>query len=196
MTIGGGSIFSNFSYGRTWHEVATPAPREWGVLKRQGVDELEGGKTAVGGYYNIKNIQWKDPNAANKFIDIQILTADFKDDADLKGQFDGWNTTQPGGTICCWEDSAAGRGIKEKFTGFVRMMTYTKVGGQPTDALETYDGLLKKGSRHGFGRYVNGEARTSFVGRLEGSTVPRNGKGLFWKDFDAKAIGVWSSEAG
>jgi len=93
MTVGGGSIFSNFYYGDNYHEVESPAGGEWQSIKTKGIDALESGKTAVGGYYNIKNIQMMKPNTANKYIDIQILTASFNDDADLKQKFDDWNTT-------------------------------------------------------------------------------------------------------
>lgn len=70
MTIGGGNIFEpSFYYGYT-HEVENPAIHEWRGVLRQGVDAAESGKTAVGGYYHIKNIQKKNPNTAGEFVDV------------------------------------------------------------------------------------------------------------------------------
>jgi len=85
-----------------------------------------------------------------------------------------------------------GDGIKDDFTGFARMITYTKVNGQFVDVMETYDGLVKKGKRKGFGRYVNAESMTNFIGPMDDNYATY--KGMFWKNFMPAAIGVWSSE--
>lgn len=182
QTVGGGSIFANFYYGNMMHEIESPAGGEWRSIKTKGAEQFERGLTAVGGYYNIKNIQFQQPNTHHKYIDIQILTADFKGDEELKQKFDDWNATSAATQVkCCWQDGLAGAGFMADFTGMVRMVTYTKVNGQATDVVETFDGVLKNGARNGFGRYVNAEQRTSFVGALDGDYATY--KGLYWKDF-------------
>jgi len=63
QTIGGGSVMDEFFYYGPNHEVKSPGPQELRNVINRGVDALESGKTAVGGYYYIKNIQKKNPNS-------------------------------------------------------------------------------------------------------------------------------------
>lgn len=78
--VGGGSILDPFYYGDYMHEVETPAPGEIRNILARGIDALESGKTSVGGYYYIKNIQKKNPNPQGAFLDVQIYTTSFNDD--------------------------------------------------------------------------------------------------------------------
>jgi len=80
--------------------------------------------------------------------------------------------------------------LKTDFSGFVRMITYTKQNGQFKDMTESFEGIIKNGKRKGFGRFVSAEQRTSFIGQMDGDHATY--KGLFYKDFDTKYIGVWS----
>ena len=84
-------------------------------------------------------------------------------------------------------------GIKSDFSGFARIVQYTKVNGAVRDMTETYDGLIKRGDRKGFGRYIaaDPEKRTSFIGAMDGDYA--TGKGLLFKDFDPRYVGVWSN---
>lgn len=71
------------------------------------------------------------------------------------------------------------------------MVSYTKQNGAFKDMTAVYEGMIKNGKRKGFGRYVDAEKRTSFIGPMDGDHATY--KGLFYKDFDAKYIGVWSN---
>jgi len=172
------------------HEVESPAPAEIRNILTRGIDALESGKTSVGGYYYIKNIQKKNPNPQGAFLDVQIYTTSFNDNAALKDKFDGWNATA--NTVkCCWDSGMGATGIKGDFTGFARVVEYNKRQGAFSDVTATWDGALKQGERKGFGRYVNAEQRTSFIGPMDGDHATY--KGLFYKDFEGKYIGVWSN---
>ena len=82
-------------------------------------------------------------------------------------------------------------GIKADFTGFARVAEYTKRNGAFGELTSVYEGIIKQGQRKGFGRYINADTRTSFIGPLDGDHATY--KGLFFKDFDTKHIGVWSN---
>lgn len=70
LSIGGGSIFAQQFYYGVNHAVKNPGPNEFRSVLNRGKTALESGKTAVGGYYYIKNIQKKNPNTAGEFLDV------------------------------------------------------------------------------------------------------------------------------
>jgi hypothetical protein len=179
LGLGGGSVLDAFYYGAYMHEVESPGPGEVRNVLTRGIDALESGKTSVGGYYYIKNIQLKNPNPQGAFLDVQIFTTSFNDDAALKERFDNWNSTA-NEVKCCWDSGMGATGIKSDFTGFVRAVQYTKRNGALADVSGSWDGLVKAGERKGFGRLVNAEDRTSFIGAMDGDHATY--KGLFYED--------------
>jgi hypothetical protein len=82
-------------------------------------------------------------------------------------------------------------GIKSKFTGFARIVEYKKSSGRLAGMTGVYDGLLRAGEMKGFGRRIDAETRSNFIGPMDGDYA--TGKGLYYKDFDPKYIGVWGN---
>jgi len=57
LMLGGGSIFADKYFGDPDVTIKSPLGSEWSGIHQRLVAGLESGKTAVGGYYNIQNIQ-------------------------------------------------------------------------------------------------------------------------------------------
>ena len=84
--LGGGSIFADKYFGDPDKPIKSPLGTEWRGIYERLVAGLESGRTAVGGYYNIKNIQYTDPSSRREYVDVQLLTASLGEET--KARFD------------------------------------------------------------------------------------------------------------
>lgn len=169
-------------------EIETPLLGMWEDLGERLAQAYvhEQGASWAGGTFVLRDLKLNEENEERMWWDLTLLTDPDAMDQDIYEALKAMNGTS--GEKCCMDGPRASDGLELKnlLTGLVRAVTYTKdADGENTRVEVVYEGAVRRGEIHGFGRMIRDTSdgtADSFIGWSDGWEAAA-GRYVYYRDF-------------